>query len=85
MVDDTITYTCVDTAVGFQTPLGTFSCIVYNHIEKLDEDVLAKHDIYEYYSIRVGRVGTVTFDFYETTGKRYTNTVEILDATNINY
>lgn len=63
-IPDSTVYTCIDTNAVFETPLGTFSCVVYYHRELLDEDVSAKSDLYEYYSSEVGLVGIVTMSYF---------------------
>jgi hypothetical protein len=84
MVPDSVTYTCVETSAVFETPLGSFSCIVYHHREKLpEEDVLNRwQGIYEYYSTRVGLVGIVTYGYHDSTQTMYPVSRRILVATN---
>lgn len=83
MIPDTITYTCVDTNAIFETPLGKFSCVVYYHREKLDEDVLGKADIYEYYSKEVGAVGSITNSYFDYNQKSYPSFKRVLVKTNV--
>lgn len=83
MIPDTITYTCVDTNVVFETPVGSFACIVYFHREKLDDDVVGKADIYEFYSKEIGLVGTVTNSFFESDQRSYPNSKKVLVGTNV--
>jgi hypothetical protein len=73
----------VDTNARFETPVGTFTCVVYNHLEKTDPDVVAKEDIYEYYSRNVGKVGSVTYSYFESTSERYIKSKTILVGTNV--
>lgn len=63
-IRDSTAYTCVDTNAVFETPLRTFSCVVYYHRESLDDDVSAKSDVYEFYSSGVGLVGIVTMSYF---------------------
>jgi len=85
VVPDSITYTCVDTNALFETPLGSFYCVVYYHREELpEEDVLDRwHFIYEYYSTIVGLVGMVTYGYHEFTQQTYPVSKTILVGTNV--
>lgn len=80
---DTITYTCVDTSVDFETPLGKFTCVVYFHREQVEEDVLVKHDVYEYYSVKVGAVGVITSNYFESNKQTIPSSKRVLVATNV--
>lgn len=83
LIYDTITYTCTDTNILFETPIGNFSCTVYYHREDLDDDVLAKADIYEYYSADIGLVGVITYSFFEHNQESYPKTKRMLVSTNV--
>jgi hypothetical protein len=83
MIADTSTFRCVDTNARFETPVGTFFCVVYNHLQKSDPDVGADEDIYEYYSKNVGKVGSVTYNYFESLGERHIQSKTILVGTNV--
>ncbi|MCP5375415.1 MAG: hypothetical protein H6743_04905 [Rickettsiaceae bacterium] len=83
LIQDTLTYTCIDTSAIFETPIGNFSCFVYYHREDLDEDVSAKADIYEYYSKDVGLVGRITYSYFEFDQTSFPNSKRVLFSTNI--
>ncbi|MEW6509301.1 MAG: hypothetical protein AB1432_16340 [Bacteroidota bacterium] len=80
---DTVKYTCTDTNVVFETPIGSFSCTVYYHREDLDDDVSGKLDIYEYYSKDVGLVGSMTFGYFEDNQKSIPKYKRILISANV--
>jgi hypothetical protein len=83
MIPDSTTYRCVDTSARFETPVGTFTCVVYNHLAESDPDVSAKDDIYEYYAKNVGKVGSITYSYFEDTQKRRMHYKSILVGTNV--
>lgn len=83
LILDTVTYTCIDKNVLFETPIGNFSCTVYYHREDLDDDVSEKADIYEYYSKDVGLIGTITYGYFEFDQKSIPKFKRILVSTNV--
>jgi hypothetical protein len=82
-IADSENYRCTDTRASFETPLGTFYCTVYNHREEQDEDVLERLDIYEYYAEGIGKVGEVTYGYFESSPERYPKSKTFLVATNV--
>ncbi|MCH8838988.1 MAG: hypothetical protein IIA60_14535 [Candidatus Marinimicrobia bacterium] len=60
-VADTVAYVCVDTDAPYETPLGTFQCVVYSYSIKPAEDVLDLWHYFAYYAPGVGRVGTLIY------------------------
>jgi hypothetical protein len=85
LIPDTIAYTCVDTNAVFETPLGTFSCVVYYHWESIpEEDVLYRWKIlYEYYAKGIGLVGITKFWYDHFTGQSHPESKRVLVATNV--
>ena len=83
IISDSVLYTCVDTSATFETPLGTFQCVVYFHREDLEEDVLAKWDHYDYYAPGIGLVGATKYDFFEHTGESFPHSKTVLVETDV--
>ena len=82
-VPDSVAYSCADTSGLFETPVGRFVCVVYNHIETLEEVPGTLRDVYDYYAIGVGKVGTVTYNYIVSTQKRYPLSKSLLVGTNV--
>lgn len=58
-IDDTLEYSCVSVNEQLDTPSGSFRCFVYHHRIRPEEDVLEEWDYYEYYSPKIGKIGTI--------------------------
>lgn len=79
-------YTCVSTDSTFQTPIGTFSCIVFHHREKQAYDVLEEIDVYEFYTKQLGLIGIIVNGFdpiFHKTNPSYPKKKIILTQTNV--
>ncbi len=70
LISDSITYDCLSTWEKLTTPAGEFWCTVYHHRIKPDPSVLEVWDYYDYYSTRLGRVGTIIRNT-ETAGVKF--------------
>ncbi len=85
ILDEPIQYTCIDTAAIFDTPLGSFKCIVYYCREEIASDVSAEHDVYSYYAPNIGLVGIVTNSYFKGWNKSFPKTKTYLVETNVKY
>lgn len=57
--DSATNYTCSGTGEEFQTPIGTYRCLVFHWREKPEEDVQDYWEHYTYFSPGIGMVGEV--------------------------
>jgi hypothetical protein len=85
LLNDTTTYSCIDTNAKFETPLGIFSCIVYYHRFRLktSEDEVGPYDIYEYYSENVGLVAVITNKYNDYFKQSYPLYKQVLVSANV--
>jgi hypothetical protein len=85
LLNDTTTYSCIDTDVKFETPLGVFSCTVYYHRYRLktSDDVVGPYDIYEYYSESVGLVAVITNKYDDYYKQSYPLYKQVLISANV--
>ena len=58
--EEEITVTCVATDSIISTPIGDFSCYIYNYQVIQSPDVLERLDIYKFIAPGIGEVGQVT-------------------------
>jgi len=85
LIEDTVSYTCIDTSAIFNTPLGNFKCVVYYHRWVDNEgDAMSIWDIYDYYSYNMGLVGELTYEPDPTTQKDIPLYKKVLTQTNVN-
>jgi len=83
LIPDSQVYRCTDTSASFETPLGNFTCLVYNHMETLEEVPGTLRDVYDYYVAGVGRVGSDIYNYRESTQERYPLSRSFLVSTNV--
>lgn len=84
IIKDSTTYTCTETDALFETPLGSFTCIVYYHRVRIhDYDVDDTKDYYEYYKSGIGKVGVVTYRYDVKEKYSYPIMKSILFETNV--
>ncbi len=85
LLNDTTTYSCIETNAKFETPLGIFSCIVYYHRFRLKtgEDEVGPYDIYEYYSENVGLVAVITNKYDDYYKQSYPLYKQVLISANV--
>jgi hypothetical protein len=82
-IPDTQIYRCLDTNASFATPLGTYRCIVYQHMEPIEEIPGKQYDIIEYYAPGVGKVGEVRYIYSEATHDRFPIQKNVLVTTTV--
>ncbi len=82
-IPDSLSYACIDTNALFETPLGTFACIVYNHMEPIEEIPGKEYDILEFYSRTIGKVGEIRHIYSTSTHDRFPIQKDVLVSTNV--
>lgn len=82
-IPDSHAYACIDTNALFETPFGTFTCIVYNHMEPIEEIPAKQYDILEFYSRTIGKVGEIRHIYSNSTNDRFPIQKDVLVSTNV--
>ncbi len=82
LLNDTTTYTCLGTNVKIETSIGLFSCIIYHHIYKPQNDVDLILEIYEYYSPEAGLIEVITNQRRNLDVKNYPYSKQIIITKN---
>lgn len=82
-IPESLAYACIDTNALFDTPLGTFACVVYNHMEPIEGLPGKQYDILEFYSRTIGKVGEIRHIYSNSTHDRFPIQKDVLVGTNV--